>query len=34
MPEKSKNGHENTEGKAEIARYGQFLLLPQGFQKT
>ena len=25
---------ENTEGKGEIARYEQFLLLPQCFQKT
>ena len=25
---------ENTVGKEEFARYGQFLLFPQGFQKT
>ena len=25
---------ENTKGKGEIARYEQFLLFPQGFQKT
>ena len=25
---------ENTEGKGEIARYEQFLLFPQCFQKT
>ena len=27
-------GVENTEGKGEIARYEQFLLLPQCFHKT
>ena len=30
MPERG----ENTEGKGEIARYEQFLLSPQCFQKT
>ena len=34
MVERSPNGVENTEGKREIARYEQFLLFPQCFQKT
>ena len=29
-----KMGKENTVGKGEIARYEQFLLFPQCFQKT
>ena len=33
MPENSTNV-ENTVGKVEIARYKQFLLFPQCFQKT
>ena len=34
MAEISTNGLENTVGKEEIARYEQFLLFPQCFQKT
>ena len=34
MAEGSPNRHKNTVGRGEIARYGQFLLFPQCFQKT
>ena len=34
MGGKSSKGVENTEGKGEIARYDQFLLFPQSFQRT
>ena len=34
MAESSPTGVENTVGKGEIARYEQFLLFPQSFQKT
>ena len=34
MSEKLSKWVENTEGKGEIARYEQFLLFPQCFQKT
>ena len=34
MAESSPNWIENTVGKGEIARYEQFLLFPQCFQKT
>ena len=34
MPESSPDGVENTVGKGEIARYEQFLLFPQCFQKA
>ena len=34
MAEKFSKGVENTVGKGEIARYKQFLLFPQCFQKT
>ena len=34
MAEKVSKRVENTEGKGEIARYEQFLLFPQCFQKT
>ena len=34
MVESSPKRVENTVGKEEIARYEQFLLFPQGFQKT
>ena len=34
MAESSPKGVENTVGKGEIARYEQFLLFPQYFEKT
>ena len=34
MAESSPTGVENTVGKGKIARYEQFLLFPQSFQKT
>ena len=34
MAEGSPNWHKNTVGRGEIARYEQFLLFPQCFQKT
>ena len=34
MAESSQKRVENTVGKGEIARYEQFLLFPQCFQKT
>ena len=34
MPESPSNWVENTVEKGEIARYEQFLLFPQCFQKT
>ena len=34
MAESYPNGVENTVGKGEIARYEQFLLFPQCFQKA